>query len=234
MPAFYQTVWFKSFLACLAVLCIWFLYALRVSFIARRYRLLLHERSAERERIARDLHDTLLQGMQGILLQLELWARNPNLSAVQRGSASKIEDKMRSMLIEGRDTIGALRQAQDHHADLIAGLLLAGNEAAALDSRFSLRLASGPRDLLDDACEEVLAVAREAVLNAFRHAEAEAVWATIDYAPHAADRVRKRQRHRGIALAHRRAAEGGPLGLGWHAGACSQTGWAAQGDQFPG
>lgn len=185
-PAFYQTVWFKSLLVGLALLCAWFLYALRMSFIARRYRLLLHERSAERERIARDLHDTLLQGMQGILLQLELWGRNPTLSAVQRDSASKIEDKMRSMLIEGRDTIGALRQAQDHHADLIAGLLLAGNEAAAQSkTRFSLRLASGPRDLLDDACEEVLAIAREAVLNAFRHAEAEAVWVTIDYASHA-------------------------------------------------
>jgi len=183
MPAFYQTVWFKSLLVGLAVLCAWFLYALRVSFIARRYRLLLQERSAERERIARDLHDTLLQGMQGILLQVELWARGPTLSHWQRDSASEIEDKMRSMLIEGRDTIGALRQVQDHHADLIAGLLGVGNEAAAQsDTRFSLRLACEPRNLLDDACEEVLAISREAVLNAFRHAEAEAVWVTVDYA----------------------------------------------------
>ena len=186
MPAFYQTVWFKSLLVGLAVLCAWFLYALRVSFIARRYRLLVHERSAERERIARDLHDTLLQGMQGILLQLELWARGPALPNGQRDTASKIEDKMRSMLIEGRDTIGALRQAQDHHADLIAGLLVVGNEAAAQsDTRFSLRLACEPRNLLDDACEEVLAISREAVLNAFRHARAEAVWVTVDYAPQA-------------------------------------------------
>ncbi len=181
-PAFYQTVWFKSLLVGLAVLCAWFLYALRVSFIARRYRLLLHERSAERERIARDLHDTLLQGMQGILLQLELWTRGPTLSDAQRAGALTMEGKMRSMLIEGRDTIGALRQAHDHHADLIAGLLVAGNEAAAQsDTRFSLRLAGGPRTLLDDACEEVLAISREAVLNAFRHAQAEAVWVTVDY-----------------------------------------------------
>jgi len=78
-PAFYQTVWFKSLLVGLAALGVWCLYALRVSFIARRYSLLLHERSAERERIARDLHDTLLQGMQGILLQVELWTRDPAL-----------------------------------------------------------------------------------------------------------------------------------------------------------
>jgi len=181
--AFYQTAWFKALMAGLAALLAWCLYTLRVSFIARRYRLLLHERSAERERIARDLHDTLLQGMQGILLQLESWARGPTLSGTQRQGALAMEEKMRNMLVDGRDTIGALRHAQDHQADLISGLLVAGNEAAAQSAtRFSLRLASGPRNLLDDACEEVLAISREAVLNAFRHAQAEAVWVTIDYA----------------------------------------------------
>ena len=182
-PTFYQTLWFKSLLVGLAALGAWWLYALRVSFIARRYRLLLHERSAERERIARDLHDTLLQGMQGILLQVELWTHATTLSDTQRDSALKIEDKMRSMLIEGRDTIGALRQSHDHQADLIAGLLVVGNEAAAQsDTRFSLRLLGEPRELLHDACEEVLAITREALLNAFRHAKAEAVWVTVDYA----------------------------------------------------
>jgi len=185
-PAFYQTVWFKSLLVGLAALCAWCLYALRVSFIARRYRLLMHERSAERERIARDLHDTLLQGMQGILLQIELWTRGPTLSDAQRDSASKIEEKMRSMLIEGRDTISALRQSQDHQVSFIAELLVVGNEAAAQsDTRFSLRLINDPRDLLQDACEEVLAITREAILNAFRHANAEAVWVTVDYEQHA-------------------------------------------------
>ena len=185
-PAFYQTLWFKSLVTGLIALTVWCLYALRVSFIARRYRLLLHERSAERERIARDLHDTLLQGMQGILLQIESWARGPAPPEVQRDGALKIEDKMRSILIEGRDTISALRQSQDHQTGFIAALLAVGNEAAAhSDTRFSLRLASEPRDLLQDACEEVLAITREAVLNAFRHAEAEAVWVTVDYAQQA-------------------------------------------------
>lgn len=183
-PAFYQTLWFKSALAISAVLVAWCLYALRVSFIARRYRLLLQERSAERERIARDLHDTLLQGMQGILLQVEMWARSPSLSDAQRNSAIKIEDKMRSMLIDGRDAISALRQSHDHQADFIADLLAAGNEAALQSkTRFSLRLLSEPRALRQDTCEEVLAITREALLNAFRHAQAEAVWVTVDYAP---------------------------------------------------
>jgi len=222
-PAFYQTVWFKALMAGLAALLAWCLYTLRVSFIARRYRLLLHERSAERERIARDLHDTLLQGMQGILLQLESWARGPTLSDTQRHCALAMEDKMRSMLIDGRDTIGALRQAQDHHADLISGLLVAGNESAAQsNTRFSLRLASAPRNLLDDACEEVLAISREAVLNAFRHAEAEAVWVTVDYASQSLivsicdngigvseRRIEERQRegHWGVAGMRERAAK---------------------------
>jgi two-component sensor histidine kinase len=185
-PAFYQTVWFKCLLAGLAALTVWCLYVLRVSFIERRYRLLLRERSAERERIARDLHDTLLQGMQGILLQIDSWTRGSTLSDAQRESALKIEDKMRSTLIDGRDAIVALRQSHDHQADLVAGLLAVGHEAAAQsETRFSLRLLSDPRHLLHGVCNEVLAIAREAVLNAFRHAEAEAVWVTVDYAPQA-------------------------------------------------
>lgn len=222
-PAFYQTVWFKSLLAGAVVLVAWCLYALRVSFIARRYRLLLHERLAERERIARDLHDTLLQGMQGILLQVELWARGSALSDAQRISALKIEDKMRSMLIDGRDTISTLRQSQGQQADFIADLLAASDEAAAQsDTRFALHLLSEPRALLHDACEEVLAITREAVLNAFRHAEAGAVWVTVDYAHHGlivtvADngigmsdrRVEERQKqgHWGMAGMRERAAK---------------------------
>ena len=227
-PAFYQTVWFKSLLAGMAALTAWCLYALRVSFIARRYRLLLHERSAERERIARDLHDTLLQGMQGILLQIELWTRSPTVSDAQRDSALKIEDKMRGMLIEGRDAIIALRQSQDNQADLIGGLLAVGHEAAAQsETRFSVRLLSDPRDLLHDVRKEVLAITREAVLNSFRHAEAEAVWVTVDYAQQALSisicdngigvserRIEERQKegHWGIAGMRERAAKlGGQL-----------------------
>ena len=227
-PAFYQTLWFKSLVIGLIALVAWCLYALRVSFIARRYRLLLHERSEERERIARDLHDTLLQGMQGILLQIELWTRGPSLSETQRNSAQKIEEKMRSILIDGRDTISALRQSQDHQASFIAELLAVTNEAAAQsETRFSLRLASEPRDLLQDVCEEVLAITREAVLNAFRHADAEAVWVIVNYAQQALivsicdngmgvseQRIEERQKegHWGIAGMRERAAKlGGQL-----------------------
>jgi signal transduction histidine kinase/streptogramin lyase len=227
-PAFYQTVWFKSLLVGSGALGAWCLYALRVSFMARRYRLLLHERSAERERIARDLHDTLLQGMQGILLQIELWTHGATLSEGQRDSAIRIEDKMRRMLIDGRDTISALRQSQDHQADFIAAVLVVGNEGAAQsETRFSLRLLGEPRELFRDACEEALAITREAVLNAFRHAEAEAIWVTVDYAQQALNvsicdngigvserRIEDRQKegHWGIAGMRERAAKlGGQL-----------------------
>lgn len=182
-PAFYQTVWFKSLLTIVALFIVWCLYALRMSFIERRYRLLLRERSSERERIARDLHDTLLQGMQGILMQIELWSRGLVLSDTQRDSALKIEDKMRNMLIEGRDAISALRHSHDQQADFIADLLAVGKESGAQSqTRFSVRVLSDPCELRPDICDEVLAITREAILNAFRHAQADSITVTVDYA----------------------------------------------------
>ena len=129
---------------------------------------------------------------------------------------------------EGRDTISALRHSQDHQASFIAELLAVANEASAQsETRFSLRLASEPRDLLRDVCEEVLAITREALLNAFRHAKAEAVWVVVHYAQQALTvsicdngmgvserRIEERQKegHWGIAGMRERASKlGGQL-----------------------
>ncbi|GGA42053.1 sensor histidine kinase [Dyella nitratireducens] len=186
MPAFYQTLWFKVLMACAAVLVLWLLYMLRLQFIERRYRLLMEERVSERERIARDLHDTLLQGMQGMLLQVGILSNSRDLPDAQRTRISKIEEKMRSVLIEGRDAINALRQKEAGRADLREELEIMGHDAAMHSStHFSLRIDGEPRPIDPKVGEETMAIARESIINAFKHAEAEWVRVSVYYKPDA-------------------------------------------------
>jgi signal transduction histidine kinase/ligand-binding sensor domain-containing protein len=186
MPAFYQTAWFKALVACIVALVLSLIYMLRLRFIERRYRLLMEERLSERERIARDLHDTLLQGMQGMLLQVEMLSNSHDLSDAQRLRVTQIEDKMRGVLIEGRDAISALRQAQSGHADLIAKLEAIGSESAIRSTtHFSVRVEGESHPLRPEVCDEIIAIVRESAINAFKHADAEWVLVSVYYAPDA-------------------------------------------------
>ena len=186
MPAFYQTAWFKALMACIVALVLALIYMFRLRFIEQRYRLLMEERLSERERIARDLHDTLLQGMQGMLLQVEMLSNSRDLSDAQRLRVTQIEDKMRGVLIEGRDAISALRQAQSGHADLMAKLEAIGTDSTIHSAtHFSVRVEGESRPLRPEVCEETIAVARESVLNAFKHAKAEWVLVSVYYTPKA-------------------------------------------------
>jgi Y_Y_Y domain/Histidine kinase len=64
-PAFFQTAWFRALCALAAGSLLWILYRLRLRHVAFEIHSRLEDRLAERERIARELHDTLLQGIQG-------------------------------------------------------------------------------------------------------------------------------------------------------------------------
>lgn len=185
-PAFFQTNGFKALCACVALLILWLLYMLRMALLEKRYHLLLNERVAERERIARDMHDTLLQGIQGMLMQIEMLSHSPSLLECDRKKAAHIEGELREILVEGRDSISALRQSDVHQEDLITQLLEVGNHRASQSAtRFSLKVRGDARPLRPYATEEIVAIAREAIINAFHHAQAEWVLAVIDYTPQA-------------------------------------------------
>jgi len=71
LPAFYQTLWFRSLCLILLLAMLAGLYQLRLWQLARRYDMRLEERVRERTYVARELHDTLLQTFYGLLLQLQ-------------------------------------------------------------------------------------------------------------------------------------------------------------------
>jgi signal transduction histidine kinase len=111
-PAYYQTTWFR--LSCLAafVALLWGLYQLRVGQVTQRVRVRMEARVAERERIARDFHDTLLQSFQGVLLKFSAISYLiPNRPAEAQKTLENVVEQAREAITEGRDAVQGLRSS---------------------------------------------------------------------------------------------------------------------------
>src|ERR1700729_1816818 len=101
---------------------LWFTHRLRLQQIAGRFNARLQERLDERERIARELHDTLLQGVQGLTLKLQSFAEQMPAEQPARKLMEQARDRADEVLAEGRDRVRNLRaaQASDVLSDVLA------------------------------------------------------------------------------------------------------------------
>ncbi|MGO4502765.1 MULTISPECIES: sensor histidine kinase [unclassified Dyella] len=184
-PWFYQSWWF--YVSCAVVLgslvAVFFLWRTRLA--ADRVRLQLMERMNERERIAREIHDTLLQGVQGLLLRLQALMSRPVPDQEQADVLNAAIEQARQMVIEGRDKIIALRGDEPQHNEPVQSILAVGEDLASLypGVRFRLSAEGEPRALLPSARDEIIDIVREAIRNAFVHAEARQVEVHVDHQP---------------------------------------------------
>jgi len=138
-----------------------------------RLRERLEERHSERERIARDLHDTLLQGFQGLLLRFQAVAGQLPEHSGQRLQLERALDSAEEALEEGRDRVSGLRGDLLGEQQLCEALTLLGREYAATGpARFEVVFSGDRRPLRDGIRDELYLIAREALVNAFRHSGA--------------------------------------------------------------
>jgi signal transduction histidine kinase/ligand-binding sensor domain-containing protein len=182
LPAFFQTAWFRALSVLAGAGVLWLLYALRVRRLATSIQARFDDRLEERERIARDLHDTLLQGIFSASIHFNvannhLPVDSPAKPAVQRGV-----DLLAQVSKEGRNTLLALRTGASSQSDLEEALSRLSGEFA-LPANIDFRVvtegeAAVLRPLIRD---EVYLIAREAVINAFRHSKASAIGVKVDY-----------------------------------------------------
>lgn len=142
---------------------------------------LTSERRAERKRIARELHDTLLQGLQGVLLEMELFSRSPMLTVEQQERAAKIERQLRDTVTDGRDAISALRSPVNEKDWMTAILDMGDGLAKTSKIGFSLRIEGNPWNLARQVRSEVIAIAREGLRNAFAHSHAKEIYVLLNY-----------------------------------------------------
>lgn len=151
----------------------------------------LEERVKERARIARELHDSLLQSLHGLILRFQA---ADNLLPVRPGEAkqrleSAIDDAAQA-IAEARDAVHELRSFTTVTNDLAAVVAALGKELAAHHTTdtasqnspaFLVKVEGQPRDLQPIARDEVYLIAREAIRNAFRHAKARRIEAEIHF-----------------------------------------------------
>jgi len=186
-PAYYQTNWFRT--ACVAAFLamIWGIYELRVRQLAAQFNMRLEERVSERTRIARDLHDTLLQSFQGLLLRFQAGINMlPERPADARRTLEDAVDRASEAITEGRDAVQGLRMSTVEKNDLAAAIRTVGEELASaetneLSPNFKVVVEGIPRNLHPILRDEVYRLAAEALRNVFRHAAAQNVEVEIRY-----------------------------------------------------
>ena len=177
-PRFVETGWFILLMAVVAAVLLGGLYLLRVRRLTARLQERMEERLSERERIARGLHDTVLQSVQGLIILFEQQVRSLPISAAQRGEIEQTLDFADELMAEGRDCISDLRQDSEP-GDLERVLCQYGG--GLLQRRFTCNVLGASRALCPRVREEVKAIAREALFNAARHARPNRVELTIEY-----------------------------------------------------
>jgi signal transduction histidine kinase/ligand-binding sensor domain-containing protein len=180
--AFYQTWWFRLLCGICAAQLFWLAYRLRLRQMASQIRIRLEERVSERERIARDLHDTLLQGIQGIIVSIHAVSVRLPLRDPNRVDLETALDRADEALEEGRDRVNTLRSADEPPTDLVEVLTQAAKGlAAGTVVAVDVAVEGTPRKLNALVREEIYWAAREALSNAFRHAAAANVEIELSY-----------------------------------------------------
>lgn len=177
-PTFWQSPLFLALCLLLFITIAATLYRWRIQQLNTKTRIKL----AERERIARALHDTLLQGVQALILRFQsVAARLPAGSELQ-GQVIRVLDQADEMMVAGRDQVMDLRLSHDLKGDLSialneAGLCMAADHPAG----FHMRQEGEPQLLWSSVSDESYSIGREALSNAFRHADASEIQLSLTY-----------------------------------------------------
>lgn len=171
-PYLYQRIWFFPALAILGALIGWGLYELRIrrlrAGIGQRYDLIV----AERSRIARELHDTLIQGFSGITMELQALVGKLR-SAEERGKLQEIVQEAATCLRETRRSVAGLRSAPEPDSGLAGSIAQAARQITETkDIRLRLRLEKSPSGLAPEFEYNLLRIASEAITNAVKHSGA--------------------------------------------------------------
>jgi len=183
LPPWWDTFWFRLLCIVVSVNILWTLYLVRLKQMEAEIRARIEERLGERERIARELHDTLLQGIQGLILRFQAVAERIPVSEPTRKMIEKVLDRADEVLVQGRDRVKNLRlnaqmkTLREALTDVIKDL------AVSKGVEFSVVVEGDVRKLNPLVRDEAYWIGHEALLNALHHARAKRIEVEIAYDP---------------------------------------------------
>jgi signal transduction histidine kinase len=164
----------------------------------KEFRFRRDERQSERERVARELHDTLLQGFLGVSLQLQAAVEHVPPNSPSKAALDHAMVRMQHVIDEARDILVGLRSssiasmAVEHAFSCVRDEFDPGGIA-----RFRVVVTGQPKALNPAIQEHINLIGREALINAFRHSEATSIEAEVEYLPRRL-RILVRDNGRGI------------------------------------
>jgi signal transduction histidine kinase/ligand-binding sensor domain-containing protein len=181
LPAFYQTAWFTLLLCGCLVFGLLAVDSLRVRNATARVRERLEERLQERSRIARELHDTLIQSVDGLMIYLQA-AIDEADSRRSKAMLEKALDRADEVLSKGREQVYALRTEALHVDDLAKAIMAYASDRAQEREIEFVFTEQGTRRLVNPLVrDETFCIAREALANAFQHSGGTRVEVVLDY-----------------------------------------------------
>jgi len=209
-PAYYQTTWIRVLLAIAFLMLLGVIYQLRLRQVAGQVRARMEERLEERERIARDLHDTLLQSVQGLILKFHAVAKQIPRDEPAHDALDKTLDHADEVLAEGRDRLRNLRATSIPFGGLPAAFERVAEEIPqGAGATFKTVVEGRVRELHPMVREECYWIGREAVVNALTHSNGRKVEVEITYDPR---QFRLRVRDDGRGIDPETVKEGGRAG----------------------
>ena len=214
LPHFYQTTWFKVLLCAVALFALWLVYLARLRYLIRRTKGQLFERMSERERIARDLHDTFFQGIQGLLLRFQTGTSSLPATEPIRPMFEDLLKQSDQVMHEGRELVLDLRVRFADDEDLAQAFARVCSELQPVSpAKYNVIVQGKPKPLESEVNEEVFRIGKEAITNAFLHSGASLIEVEVSFEDRNF-RLRVRDDGRGIEPAiHEAGGRAGHFGL---------------------
>ena len=181
-PAFYQTLWFVVLCACLAAIALWQAFAFRLRQVNRQLRVRLEARHAERERIARDLHDTLLQSFPGLFMKMQAGVNRLPEDVAERQFLNQALDQARGIIVESRDQVSRLRSEEYGNLSEVLSVF-AKEHAGRSGMTLNVSVEGRERSLKKEIFEEASFIMKEAMRNAHEHSGGNLLTVHLDYRP---------------------------------------------------
>jgi signal transduction histidine kinase/streptogramin lyase len=180
-PFWFQTGWFRTLCVLVLLLAILMIYQLRVAQLKRQFNMAFEARVDERTRIARELHDTLIQSVDGLMLYLQAAVDELDTERSHQMLKEAL-DRADKTILEGRERVHTLRTVPVATNDLSQALSRYGNERAHdYESEFSVTVVGNPPPLDPHVREEAFRIGREALANAFQHSKASKIEVELTY-----------------------------------------------------